>query len=190
VGNREKLIEGAKTCIVERGYGRTTARDIADAAGVSLAAIGYHFGSKEALMTEALIDAVGAGMGDALEDAMRAHPIGTPPLAAFVATWRELLTGFEEHRRALVASMENLGQIDRVEEVRRFLMDAQATAITEIAELFGELTPGADDASCRAVARLYFALLNGLVIQWLIDPDQTPTAEDLGRAMRTLVSGP
>lgn len=189
MGNREKLIEGAKTCIVERGYGRTTARHIADAAGVSLAAIGYHFGSKEALMTEALIDAVGAGMGDALEDAMRAHPTGTPPLEAFVATWRELLAGFEGHRPALVASMENLGQIDRVEEVRRFLVDAQRTAITEIAELFAELNPDADDAACRAVAGLYFALLNGLVIQWLIDPDQTPAAEALGLALRTLVGG-
>ena len=54
MGNREALIEGAKTCLMEKGYNRTTARDIATAAGVSLAAIGYHFGSKDDLMNEAM----------------------------------------------------------------------------------------------------------------------------------------
>ena len=42
--------------MLEKGYARTTARDIASAAGVSLAAIGYHFSSKEALLTEMLSD--------------------------------------------------------------------------------------------------------------------------------------
>ena len=42
-----------------KGLHRTTARDIASAAGVSLAAIGYHFASKEALLTEALLLAFG-----------------------------------------------------------------------------------------------------------------------------------
>src|SRR6185437_10410782 len=50
MGNREDLLEGAKRCLLEKGYRATTARDIAAASGVSLAAIGYHFGSKEALM--------------------------------------------------------------------------------------------------------------------------------------------
>jgi AcrR family transcriptional regulator len=46
MGNREELIAGAKRCLIEKGFARTTARDIASASGVSLAAIGYHFGSK------------------------------------------------------------------------------------------------------------------------------------------------
>ena len=63
MGNREALIEGAKTCLMEKGYTRTTARDIATAAGVSLAAIGYHFGSKDDLLNEAMrqaLDRVGS----------------------------------------------------------------------------------------------------------------------------------
>ncbi|GAA5003457.1 hypothetical protein GCM10025734_40840 [Kitasatospora paranensis] len=59
MGNREDLLAGAKRCLYEKGYGRTTARDIASAAGVSLAAIGYHYGSKEALLTQATIQALG-----------------------------------------------------------------------------------------------------------------------------------
>lgn len=54
MSNRDDLLDGARSCLYEKGYARTTARDIATAAGVSLAAIGYHFGSKEALLHAAL----------------------------------------------------------------------------------------------------------------------------------------
>ena len=59
MGNRDALLLAAKSCLLNKGYSRTTARDIASTAGVSLAAIGYHFSSKEALLTEALILAFG-----------------------------------------------------------------------------------------------------------------------------------
>src|SRR5690606_38768776 len=50
MGQRQDLLAGAKRCIAEKGYSRTTARDIPAASGANLAAIGYHFGSKEALL--------------------------------------------------------------------------------------------------------------------------------------------
>ena len=58
MGNREALLDGAKRCLIEKGYSKTTARDIAEAAGVSLAAIGYHFGSKESLLEQAFMAAM------------------------------------------------------------------------------------------------------------------------------------
>ena len=54
MGNREALLEAAKGCLHERGYAQTSARDLASAAGVSPAAIGYHHGTKDALLTTAL----------------------------------------------------------------------------------------------------------------------------------------
>lgn len=72
MGNREDLLAGALRCIREKGYARTTARDIAAAAGTSLAAIGYHFGSKEALLNEAMFaafDSWGQALAGAQPDA-------------------------------------------------------------------------------------------------------------------------
>ena len=63
MGNREDLLAGAKRCLIERGWAHTTVRDIASAAGVSHAAIGYHFGSKDALLTQALVEAVDRNFG-------------------------------------------------------------------------------------------------------------------------------
>ena len=59
MGNREKLLAGAKRCIQEKGFARTTARDLVAASGTNLASIGYHFGSKEALLTQALVEELG-----------------------------------------------------------------------------------------------------------------------------------
>jgi AcrR family transcriptional regulator len=41
---------------MDKGYAGTTARDIAGRAGTSLAAIGYHFGSTDQLLHEAIAD--------------------------------------------------------------------------------------------------------------------------------------
>src|SRR5947207_1143650 len=83
MGNREALLAGAKRCLIEKGYARTTARDIAAASGVSLAAIGYHFGSKDALMNQAIYEFVGE-WGDEVERALSAEgALDAEPLKRF-----------------------------------------------------------------------------------------------------------
>src|SRR5947199_9420066 len=54
ISHRDQLLDGAIECLQTKGYARTTARDIAAAADANLASIGYHFGSKEALLDEAV----------------------------------------------------------------------------------------------------------------------------------------
>lgn len=49
---RRRLLDVAATLFAERGFHRTTARDVAENAGVNLAAANYHFGSKKALYLE------------------------------------------------------------------------------------------------------------------------------------------
>ena len=87
MGNREALLAGAQRCLYEKGCARTTARDIASASGVSLAAIGYHFGSMEALLNAAMIQAI-EQWGQEISRALAAEvEIGhnAPPLERFAA---------------------------------------------------------------------------------------------------------
>ena len=51
---RARLIEAAIALFAEKGYEGTSVRDLATAAGVNVAAVSYHFGSKDALYHEAL----------------------------------------------------------------------------------------------------------------------------------------
>lgn len=58
MGHREDLLEGAKRCLLAKGFVRTTARDIVKESGTNLASIGYHYGSKDALLTQAFVELV------------------------------------------------------------------------------------------------------------------------------------
>src|SRR5438874_11236617 len=103
MGNREDLIAGAKRCLIEKGYARTTARDVASASGVSLAAIGYHFGSKDALMNQALFEAIGE-WGDELQAALDDDVApGASTLDRFHATWTRVIELFERNRPLMAA---------------------------------------------------------------------------------------
>ena len=89
--------------------------------GVSLAAIGYHFDSKEALLTEALVLAIGdwdQEFRQALHSAVRAD---ADPAERFESIWERLIETFETHRPLWAANFELFAQMDRLPEIRRVL---------------------------------------------------------------------
>ena len=54
---RQHLMDVAGLLIAERGFDATTSKQICEAAGVNMASINYHFGSREALYAELLVQA-------------------------------------------------------------------------------------------------------------------------------------
>ena len=189
MGNREALLAGAKRCLLDKGYARTTARDIAAASGVSLAAIGYHFGTKETLLNAAMIEAIGE-WGAELERALAASPDPRPssPLGRFEAIWAGLIASFATHRNLWGASFESFAEIDRVPEVRRILADAMEQGRLGLEAMFRTAGGADDEASIRAVGSFYHALLTGVLAQWLVDPERAPSAADLAAALRTIAA--
>src|SRR5437899_10284067 len=114
--HRDQLVKGAIKCLQSKGYAHTTARDIAAASGANLASIGYHFGSKDALLNEALIQIFAERnryVGQAAFSAEQASPLERMA-ATFVAV-REI---FENHRPLLVAFVEAMAQVERSDELR------------------------------------------------------------------------
>ena len=187
MGNREDLLAGARKVIFERGVAKATARDIAGAAGVSLAAIGYHFGSKEQLITEALTEALGTGIGDRM-DAVLHEKSSLPPLEAFAAVWDDMPTAFAENREALIASLENVVRMLRSPDASEEFASAISGAYTGTAEQLRATRPELDEAQADAVAKLYFTLSQSLGILWLVAPESLPTGEELARAVAALAS--
>ncbi|HEY3559421.1 MAG TPA: TetR family transcriptional regulator [Kribbella sp.] len=192
MGNREALVEGAKACLLEKGYSRTTARDIATTAGVSLAAIGYHFGSKETLLNEALrvllteewaTEVAGAAKGN---HADRAVAGGTRE--QFVATWRQIVESLENPRmRALwTAQFEVLSLGATMPELVADLAKMQGEAREGLAYLFGGVGPDAEPEEVQAIGSLLQAMLLGVVAQSMFDPGTAPTGEELARSLRQL----
>lgn len=188
MGNREALLEGAKCCLYEKGYARTTARDIATASDVSLAAIGYHFGSKQALLNAAMMAATNK-WGEELERALTIETdMGAAPMERFEAVWTRVVDSLAAHRPLFAAQFEILAQIDSAPEIREFLADAQHQARMGLAALLQHIDLDAEGEKARKVGGFYHALLSGVLVQWLTDPDRAPTGRDLADALRIIVA--
>ncbi len=171
--NREALLEGALRCLTERGFARTTARDVVAAAGTNLGAIGYHYGSTEQLLNTALLTGFErwfAELAQAAEEAAReAQPL--------VAVAQALPDTFERNRPLVRAWVEALAQAEQSEEVRDGLIDAYRRGREMVKGLLSKQST--DDSSSRAVASLLVAIFDGLLIQWLLEPEQAPSSHDL-----------
>jgi AcrR family transcriptional regulator len=190
MGNREALLIAAKRCLLEKGYARTTARDIASAAGVSLAAIGYHFSSKEALLTEALLLAFDDWDKDFRRLMNDSVPTDASPRERFESTWARLIETFETHRSLWVANMELFSQIPRMPEIRGALGNNLQLARSELASLFvNKEQSGISERATQTIGKFHHVVLSGLIMQWLIDPEHGLSARDLTDALLSIAEG-
>jgi len=182
MGHKEALLAGAKKCLLELGYAKTTARDIVAASHTNLASIGYHFGSKDALLTQAMMELVGE-WGETFA-AAAAGPTAKTIEARFRAVWRQVLTLFETDRQVLLASFDIAVQAARVPELQAIFAATYPEVRTGLVDDF--LGIELDAKSRKAVGGLLLALLSGMTVQVLLDPQGAPTADELTLAMKTI----
>ena len=188
--HRDQLIKGAIQCLKTKGYARTTARDIAAEADANLASIGYHFGSKEALLNEALIQIF----------KQRNRHIGTVAVASedasprgrLTATFRAATDIYDIAPRPLfVAFVEAMAQAERSDELREQMAAHYRDARRGIAEtLRANLGDAADllQGAPEVMASFLQALFDGLVLQWLLDARDIPSGEQLLAALVDLAA--
>jgi AcrR family transcriptional regulator len=180
MGHREDLLGGAKRSLYEKGYARTTARDLVAASGTNLASIGYHFGSKEALLNEAIGQAFDEWNNRVAEIAFAAPEAS--PLERMAASWVAILDSLEEHRPLLVAFVEALAQAERSPELREQLAAQLQRTREHVAQLVLASVgqgPGDGDEVASDVASFIIAVCDGFVLQYLLDPEHTPGGRQL-----------
>lgn len=188
MGHREDLLAGARRCLETRGYARTTARDLVAESGTNLASIGYHFGSKEALLNEAIAESFQewAERVHTLTHAHVAGPAVDPP-RLLGAMWSAMLTSFTEFRGLAVAFAEAMAQVERQPELRTTLAAAYEDTRTTVSTMVVEATGMAGGPHSRTLAGLVIALFDGLLVQWLLDDRSVSTGEELTAALYDLV---
>jgi len=183
MSHREDLLAGAVRCIREKGYARTTARDIVAASGTNLASIGYHYGSTEALLNAAVIaamDEFGAEIGQVM-----AASLGPADgvLERFERFWTHAIDSFRASPQVWLATFDVFSVAQRSEEVRAALADGlEDGRVLWAQSLFGNVAE-TDQRLARAIGSLQQALLSGVLVQWLIDPQRAPSAADLAAAL-------
>jgi AcrR family transcriptional regulator len=192
MGHREDLLEGAKRCLLQKGFVRTTARDIVKESGINLASIGYHYGSKDALLAQAYVSLIEA-MGDShapgwgVGGATRT-PAGS--LERFQEVWANIIRSVPESRAIWLLSFELIFQGDRVPEVRKLLAQALEQGRSGIVPMFTDVPePEISKETVDTEGRLYQTLLQGLMVQWLFDPDTATHADQLTEGLRRVIAG-
>jgi AcrR family transcriptional regulator len=186
MGNREDLLAGAKRCLIEKGYAATTARDIASTSGVSLAAIGYHFGSKDALLNQAIYELIGE-WGDEVQRALAEE--GTPaddPVRRFEAIMDRTIASFGTGRGLWAAQLELLSLLGHNEELRAFLASVQGDAAEGLAELFLGIDPAKDPESARKAGSVLHAIFIGVMAKWFMGPKQALSGHELAEGMQII----
>jgi AcrR family transcriptional regulator len=188
MGHKEELLAAARRCLVSRGYARTTARDLVAESGTNLGSIGYHFGSKDALLAQALDDVFLEYTEKVLAVAREVGSVGDDPRQAVDRAWAAMTELSLELRPLLVAFMEALAQAERSDPLRTRLAEGYAAMRSRIVEGILAIVPDAPEDTARAVASFFMAVADGYTVQWLLDPDATPGGADLLAAARLALS--
>ncbi|MEU6163757.1 TetR/AcrR family transcriptional regulator [Streptomyces tanashiensis] len=190
MGHKEDLLDGAKRCLLEKGYGRTTARDIVAASGTNLASIGYHYGSKDALLQQAflaLTEEWGDRAGAAGAEGGKTLP--TDPYERFHTVWEQVVAAAGASRPVWKLQTEVVTRIDDDEKLREAIKEPQREGRLGMAQGFLGIDPEKDPEKARVAGLLCQALATGVMIQWMVDPDTAPSADDLTAGLRVLMEG-
>ena len=156
--NRTQLIDGTLRCLERLPAERVTARAIADESGANLASITYHFGSKDDLITEAVVAGLDRWLAEIAAALAGAHDYFRA--MEIVETTRRRHAGLA---RTFLASLARAPHDERVRETLATGFRRTRHAVAAV------LSTGTDAAGIDA-AGLALALFNGLLFQSLVDP--------------------
>ena len=168
-GTRDDLLRAARVCVREQGLAGATSREITAEAGANLAAITYHFGSKDELIAEALFGEIERRLRPALQGLEAAGD----PAQLMLQTVQALLVEFERSKRDTLVYLEALLMATRDARYRRRALKLYRSVGDELAALIAALVAdGAipDWVEPEPMASLILSVANGVALQTRLDP--------------------
>ncbi len=167
VERRQAIVQAATQVFAERGYHGGSLRSIAERVGVSSASLVQYFQTKEGLLAAVLV-----------EWARQSRPAGVEGLhgLAWVRSMREAMVynaahpGLVELFLTLTAEATAAGH-----PARAFVQQRYATVVAEHVRHLREAVDAGEarpvtDARLEQEARLFVAAMDGIELQWLLDP--------------------
>lgn len=178
--NRSELIEGTLRCLGRLPPEEVTARAITQESGANLASIGYHFGTKDALITTAIVEGLDRWL-EAIAQRMDVDDEANPStriLRAIEAANLRESEGLASNFFAAVARAKHDPDVQRV------LTQGFKDARPRVAALLDLGT----DADGLGAAGALIAMFHGLVAQTLVDPQLAIENGALIRALGRLAA--
>jgi AcrR family transcriptional regulator len=162
--NRSELVEGTLRCLERLPPERVTARAIAEESGANLASITYHFGSKDELVTEAVVAGLDRWLAQIARrlDELEARV----PEERFRAAFAVVAESRRQHEGLARTFLAAMAKASHDERVRQLLTEGFRRTRGEVAAVLGL----GSDAAGHDAAGLALALFDGLLFQSLVDP--------------------
>ncbi|WP_281883212.1 TetR/AcrR family transcriptional regulator [Agromyces rhizosphaerae] len=180
---RAAILDAALDVFARGGYRSGSIRDIATAVGMSEAGLLHHFPTKSALLAAVLehrdqrsIDVLGTDDADPLATLrglveLARYNASVPGVVALYCTLSAEATdpGHPAHAYFVTRYADTVGRLERAFDGCR-----------ELGRLRDGTTPG-------SAARQAVAVMDGLQVQWLLDPEGVDMAAELDRFLREVV---
>lgn len=179
---REAVLRAAMSVFGQRGYNKGGLVEVAEQAGMTHAGVLHHFGSKEALLVAMLQYRDGE---EAAGVPGRAQTEGPAFLGHMLDTVTENTTRPGVVQTYTVLSAES---VTEAHPAQPYFRGRLAVLRDKIAGVLAEVSGrDADDQDVRDDASALIALMDGLQVQWLLDPDAVDMPRIVEKVMDELV---
>jgi AcrR family transcriptional regulator len=168
IRRRREIIESASRIFAAHGFNSGTLREIAKEVGVTPAALARHFDSKEGLLSAVLEN------WDA--EAAARNPGDVRGLAHFIRI-RDTVS-YNQANRGLIELFLTLSgeSTNPTHPARKFIQERYRRVADRNAQLLRDARDAGevlwmDDETIAAEVRMLSAMMDGIQLQWLIDPE-------------------
>ncbi len=182
---RRAILRAATEVFGSKGYANGTLLDIADQVDMTHAGILHHFGSKDQLLVEVL----------RYRDESDVENLEQKHIPGGIELFRHLVrTAFANARRAAIVQAYVVLSAESVTDghpAREYFEDRYRTLRDEVAEAFREVCAErgitAEDRIGHAAACI-LAVMDGLQVQWLLEPGKVELAETTEYAIEAIMT--
>lgn len=189
---RDRILDTAEKVFLKKGVSRTSLEDIARTASVTRGAIYWHFKNKADLF-DAMMQRVSLPMeqmtaragDDDLDD-----PLAS--VRACALTVLERLTTDAQCQRVFEISCHKVEYVDEMEQLRERHIECRADCLAQIERGLRNAVkkrqlPAA--VSPRFAAIGLYALVDGLIMNWVLDPKSLPLAKAAAPLVDSYLAG-
>ena len=143
---KERILDTAEALFAEHGFAGTSLRQVTGHADVNLAAVNYHFGSKDNLVTEVFRRRMDEMSQARLQRLQAARTQAPPQLEAVLRAFIEPALALSLDRQGGSAFVRVLARAyaERNERLRRFLSDHYGHVPREFSRALAECLPDLD----------------------------------------------
>lgn len=183
---RQQIVKAAVEIFGARGYEKGTLADIAEQVGITHAGVLHHFGSKQKLLLEVLDYRDRADTENFVSHSL---PSGADLFLHFVKT------AIRNAQREGIVQVFTVLSADSVTEdhpARPYFIERYVTLRRLVREAFEELCEQegvTDPQRVSEATASVLAVMDGLQLQWLLDPETIDLGEATAFAIRAIVNG-